>query len=228
MSESSYLPKTLTTPPKTPPPPPSSSSNIPSEDSLDYSQICGLELDPSGQILNLNSSPPPKSPPNLLPHLAESSSAEDEEDGFPLANDESEEVSDLDSDVVIYSSSTLERRRKWTRPAMLLALLALLALAIALGVTSNNRGANTATILSSSTKAKDKAPPAPKPASPPKKEGSDDTEALLTPYPTDNVGGMTKSNMPTVVGTVTVSTEVSAPPTVADRIVSPTAPTWRG
>jgi len=226
MSESSYLPKTLTTPPKTPPPPPSSS--IPSEDSLDYSLCCGLELDPSGQILNLNnSSPPPKSPPNLLPHLAQSSSAEDDEDGFPLAtaNDESEEVSDLDSDVVIYSSTRSEqRRRKWTRPAMLLALLALLALAIALGVSSNNRS-NTATILSSSTKAKDKVP-APKPASPPKKKGSDDTEALLTPYPTDNnVGGMTKSNMPTVGGTATVSTEVSAPPTVADRIESPT---WRG
>mmetsp|Transcript_17457 Transcript_17457/g.22313 ORF Transcript_17457/g.22313 Transcript_17457/m.22313 type:complete len:185 (+) Transcript_17457:88-642(+) len=141
---------------------------------------------------------------------------------------------DLEGDVVIYATTPSSTVRNWKRPALLLALVSLLVIAISVGV-SNRNNANKGNVAAvQQQQAKKPLPPkgpkkeeaaadgiveAPKvapvkPAKPPKKQA----EQFITPYPTDE-------------GTTTVSTEVTAPPTVANRPVGSSvieSPTWRG
>jgi len=152
-----------------------------------------------------------------------------EADALPLAEE------DLEGDVVIYATTPSSTGRNWKRPALLLALVSLLVIAISVGV-SNRNNANKGSIASVQQQQQAKKQPLPpkgpkkeeaaadgiveapkaapvKPAKPPKKQA----EQFITPYPTDE-------------GTTTVSTEVTAPPTVANRPAGSSvieSPTWR-
>ena len=150
-----------------------------------------------------------------------------EADALPLAEE------DLEGDVVIYAA-TPSTGRNWKRPALLLALVSLLVIAISVGVSTRNKNNKGNVAAVQQQQAKQPLPPkgpkkeaaaadgiveAPKaapvkPAKPPKKQA----EQFITPYPTDE-------------GTTTVSTEVTAPPTVANRPAGSSvieSPTWRG
>eukprot|EP00985_Skeletonema_marinoi_P025695 scaffold19122_cov162-Skeletonema_marinoi.AAC.4 len=151
-----------------------------------------------------------------------------EADALPLAEE------DLEGDVVIYATTPSSTGRNWKRPALLLALVSLLVIAISVGVSNRNNANKGSIAVVQQQQAKKPLPPkgpkkeeaaadgiveAPKaapvkPAKPPKKQA----EQFITPYPTDE-------------GTTTVSTEVTAPPTVANRPVGSSvieSPTWRG
>lgn len=159
------------------------------------------------------------------------------DDTLPLAidddDDDTDTTTDLESDVVIYAAPPSSSFRKYTKPAaLLLALLALLTIAIAVGVNKNNdNGADNA--LSSSQQqieAEPKQGAFVRPAAtnkddnkPPKKEEGHQKPvrplpAPATPFPTDG-------------STVTVNTAETAPPTLEDRPSNSSiieSPTWRG
>mmetsp|Transcript_14383 Transcript_14383/g.21291 ORF Transcript_14383/g.21291 Transcript_14383/m.21291 type:complete len:218 (+) Transcript_14383:74-727(+) len=144
-----------------------------------------------------------------------------EADALPLAEE------DLEGDVVIYAT-TPSTGRNWKRPAFLLALVSLLVIAISVGVSNrnkNNKG-NVAAVQTQQVKqplppkgpkkeaaAADGIVEAPKaapvkPAKPPKKQ----EEQFITPYPTDE--GMTAVSTEVTAPPTVASTEVTAPPTV--------------
>ena len=126
---------------------------------------------------------------------------------------------DLEDDIVLQHSSTGAAAR-WKRPTLLLLLLALIIIAISFGVSSNNNrtAAGNTTVIQQVKKEQQPAPtpvdpPAPKPTPPPKKAV---VEVVTTPVPTVGV---------TDGGTATVAIDETAPPTLGERIESPT---WRG
>ena len=135
-------------------------------------------------------------------------------DELPLAAAASE---DLESDIVLRSSISTPNR--WKRPALLLALVALLAIAISFGVSNNRANATNKgnTVLVQQVKKEQSAPaPAPVPKAAPAI-----VEVVATPAPTVRA---------TDGGTATVAMEDTAPPTLTNRGGEPVieSPTWRG
>jgi hypothetical protein len=126
--------------------------------------------------------------------------------------DEEEHQDDLESDVIVYSTGPTASSRRWTRPALLIAILAIIVVSIAVGVSSNRANAPNGQVSSSTTLADMEEANQPAPAPVP------EAFSPTTPFPTDG-------------GTVTVSFEVTSGSTPSVRYNGTNtiaSPTWRG